>query len=1342
MEKSIHDISLEREWVTLNNSSSTQNNHSMFDNYSELEIINSKKISERELFENRFVVMYGEPSSGKTYSIKQEYERNESTNKSLFIDLKAISVFEEISKKIEQFISELSVNGTIFIDSFDEVMDSISNIRNRLPSYIEDLLLKNPLLSIRLACRVNESPLRFSDEFKVNCKNYGINDFEYEICPISKNELRKLLECYEVPSGNFIKEIEQNGAYSFCRHPLFAIKVVEYYKHKGGFPKTISALYNDFISKLLCEYNDNRNSERHLQSQYDLGTKLKIVQKIASIIQLSKKRLISKKDSDFEENTISVAELARIIGENYKIVCECLNSPLFCAITSSSFTFSHKSYAEYLCADFLNTHNDDTDKIIQLMTINLGNTQILSSSQENVATFLMSINNSVAKKFINISVLPILKTDKSIIEEIGTKVIFNKLKEQIENGIIEVKNDLINNLHKLNGSQITEEIKTIIENKDSYYNTSSLCFWIINECGIKELESLCVDLVNNKNYGYMRNYALMSIEEFVSRAEIEEIITNLNAEEESSVKIRLLKKILLICTKKSFFTVPEIATFIKDNLQILRLHLVDQNFWDFIPANQLIDLLPILDSSDFEIHKHYEQRQFVEDLFCKALDNISLENNCLLIYKILHNKNYFSAFEFCGTGDKCVNFNASRRKFLTYCISSKDILIDSNFVFKLEHLKILSRTDDFIWIIDELESNSNLVDNGFLLLSVINDSNIESEKLDKLLDILEKYPQKKELFKWMLTPIELNSESAINCRKFYYSNENKKTQKIRKEITLKQFEESISRLLNGSIKAFPVFIINFFLDKNKVYKDEKYEEVVEPVVLLEKHKRNLEVLAKRFLISFSGVKSYEDITLSFAISFSLNILSENNEEFLFPNFIIPLFHELEFSDEKKELFNSRKILMKFYHNFRTEFLSSLESAIVSKSIILENTLNNLNEIANENDILELIFKHLKDNTLAKHDYNPILVRLLNVDFQPAIDFAKEYLESDINGVKAVEIAVALFNYSKSVPFEFLEKFLENDIGFRKKFMFKLAAQSFYKICSNKMIEIASAIKIYKYGVQLLNSHKRKEIRLSVFTPDEYDHLGTYLSGIMTNFCNLKFDEGKDVLVKLSDTLSHDIILRSKRDLIKSNIERIQNQIPAQDLITCIENTKLGIIRDRKDLVAIIIDGLCRIQNDLNNTKFPQFCLLWRGKNSADLQEPKDEDTIGMYVINELNKILIGRGIHCSFNGRLSMKTPNKTGMVPDISVEYELPTSEKINVHIEIKGSWNNEIKTNLKTQLAERYLSLNADRYGIFLVVYFEKHSRIENQNQILEYLQEQARDEEKNNKYIVPFVLSANPQ
>ena len=62
MEKSIHDISLEREWVTLNNSSSTQNNHSMFDNYSELEIINSKKISERELFENRFVVMYGEPS--------------------------------------------------------------------------------------------------------------------------------------------------------------------------------------------------------------------------------------------------------------------------------------------------------------------------------------------------------------------------------------------------------------------------------------------------------------------------------------------------------------------------------------------------------------------------------------------------------------------------------------------------------------------------------------------------------------------------------------------------------------------------------------------------------------------------------------------------------------------------------------------------------------------------------------------------------------------------------------------------------------------------------------------------------------------------------------------------------------------------------------------------------------------------------------------------------------------------------------------------------------------------------------------------------------------------------
>jgi predicted NACHT family NTPase len=109
---------------------------------------------------------------------------------------------------------------------------------------------------------------------------------------------------------------------------------------------------------------------------------------------------------------------------------------------------------------------------------------------------------------------------------------------------------------------------------------------------------------------------------------------------------------------------------------------------------------------------------------------------------------------------------------------------------------------------------------------------------------------------------------------------------------------------------------------------------------------------------------------------------------------------------------------------------------------------------------------------------------------------------------------------------------------------------------------------------------------------------------------------------------------------------------------------------------------------------------WR-KLKGSTYLPREEERISDYIARYLRDSLKSRGII------LNREVEIRRGEITDIQVNAVLktPTSkiyDTLTVIIEIKGCWNNELNTAMKTQLVNRYLRDNTCQYGLYLVGWF----------------------------------------
>lgn len=149
------------------------------------------------------------------------------------------------------------------------------------------------------------------------------------------------------------------------------------------------------------------------------------------------------------------------------------------------------------------------------------------------------------------------------------------------------------------------------------------------------------------------------------------------------------------------------------------------------------------------------------------------------------------------------------------------------------------------------------------------------------------------------------------------------------------------------------------------------------------------------------------------------------------------------------------------------------------------------------------------------------------------------------------------------------------------------------------------------------------------------------------------------------------------------------------------------VRDGDQLLDLVAESLDRYQRELQGD-LPAVSDLW--DYSADTKpRPRDEGHLADHVARFLKKDLEGRGlaVGCELVVRRGGKG-RAPGLRTDIYVTAAVLApgaagqmdGEIASVVLEVKGSWNYEVLTAMRTQLVERYLREHAaTRRGIYLV-------------------------------------------
>lgn len=146
-----------------------------------------------------------------------------------------------------------------------------------------------------------------------------------------------------------------------------------------------------------------------------------------------------------------------------------------------------------------------------------------------------------------------------------------------------------------------------------------------------------------------------------------------------------------------------------------------------------------------------------------------------------------------------------------------------------------------------------------------------------------------------------------------------------------------------------------------------------------------------------------------------------------------------------------------------------------------------------------------------------------------------------------------------------------------------------------------------------------------------------------------------------------------------------------------------VVNSAVQLLEVVQESINRMMSELRNEHLPQVNFLWNEWTEGEKHrwKPKMEEHLSDWVAAFLQRDLKGRGII------VNRETQISRGEFTDILVSAEQKSqsvlqAERIDVIIEVKGSWHGEIRTAMQTQLVKTYLRERKTNVGLFLVGWF----------------------------------------
>lgn len=147
-----------------------------------------------------------------------------------------------------------------------------------------------------------------------------------------------------------------------------------------------------------------------------------------------------------------------------------------------------------------------------------------------------------------------------------------------------------------------------------------------------------------------------------------------------------------------------------------------------------------------------------------------------------------------------------------------------------------------------------------------------------------------------------------------------------------------------------------------------------------------------------------------------------------------------------------------------------------------------------------------------------------------------------------------------------------------------------------------------------------------------------------------------------------------------------------------------LLNSDDDLLELVLESLGRLQTKLTAQVLPAVEDLWRWDGSGNARkkfQAKDEEALSDYIARWLSDD-IGQTAGVVVGREVQPRRGFRTDVIVEAAPQIGSGGFENFTVVIEIKGCWHAEVRTALRTQLADDYLRPHGLRCGVYLVGWF----------------------------------------
>ena len=1326
------------------------------------------------------LVLLGEPGIGKTTELKQEYKRvkklqqiRKSQDTCFWFDLRGYESGEGLCKKVLDTPKIKNwLNGSnklyLFLDSLDEGLLSAKLLGTIIG---RDLLEDFPCdrLYFRITCRTVDWPDILEKELK---QQWGEDNVQiYELAPLRLVDFEEAAQANDIKDRNaFLQEILDKKAVPLAINPNSLKFILKTYRENGKLPDSQRELYEQGCLELCKEINPYRQASgfRGKLNEYQ---RLMIAGRIAALLLFANRAAISLQPEIGEtpNSVLSIPYLCfgeesvknQQIKVNEKDIRDVLDTGLFSSRGANRMGFAHQTYLEFLAAWYLYRRKLPLKQIMSLIVLPGDSERKLVPQLRETAAWLASMSQDVLKEIIKTDPDVLLRSDIPKNESLKAAIVENLLKHYEEQRLfIRGYNYNYWGHKKLWHSGLAEQLRPYIQDASKNWEVRYEAISIAEVCKVRELQE---DLVN---------VVLASSQDISLRSKAVRAVSVIG---DSDIKLKLKPLI--------FRKLPEdkndelkgycLAALWPEHLTVEELFSALTTPKDTTPFGvyrQFIDRQVITEvkQTDLQLALNWVKKQGVRSygdpfesladaILLKAWDNFDIPGVAEHFAEIaliqlkqdrrIITSRFYSGGLLASDSDReqfnlqVARSDRKRRKLLEHIVP-KIAATEENLCLFWYQIQNYQLNQDIAWMLDRLENASDPKEQKIWakLIHYIcfqeRDKELKDENKKQKPALLD--PPPKERILLLLERLESGNLSAWF--------------QINMDMTLKPDSKYYGNLWKSDLTELPGW-------------QEATPETRSRIIAGAK-----KYIQEQDEVSYDWIGTNSDPVEEITGYKAFQLLLQESPESVdsisrtiwqkWAPIIIGLSKPVngKYRDE---------LLFLAYKYAPYEFLNTLILSIDRENKQQDHLLT-FQRFPNfwDDRLHSVLLEKAKDKQLKPECMGQLLSYLLRHKSKEAREFAISLIPSQLPSQenedyqRAITAAKVLIGYVESYEWSVIWEAIEQDNNFGIQVV-EAAAYRYYnrsdtslKLNEKQLADLYIWIEEeYARGVVPEpdpNSPSSWEITGRNFIPNFKD-------SILGQLRDCGSSEACEEIERIARKFP-DLTWMKRIAFDAHNIRRSKSwQAPTPtEIINLIEDESKRLVQDGVQLLEVLIEVLEDLELKLQG-ETPAARDVWdpqfpkpdkedkqegRQKKNKKEQKPKiyrpiSENEFSDYVKRHLNERLNSMGIKAYREVELRPNTGGEPGERTDIYVDatrQDNRDSDYITAIIEVKGCWNKELDTAMKTQLVDRYLKDNTCQHGIYLVGWFnckqwnhKEDSRRtqapkESIEQVLEKLNEQA--------------------